>query len=437
MAVTGTLAAPGLALAQMSGTEVYGTVYPTFGRVAYGSGNTAANNSGTAVPSMSKLDVQAPASNFGVRSRENLGGGLTAWVQIEQNAPLERETTAAVTIASRNSAAGIQGGFGNVFVGQWTTPWADLESLWNVGTVGIWGPSLSIIGRRETTGAPPQSAPGGSGCTQLNSGGATLPGVPPTLCDAVAGAGGVGHPFWRRASNMVRYTSLGFGGATFDFLYQVPEGKRVVNATGAPVATYTASMWSTSLQWAGMGGRARVGLAIDRHKDFTSVGNADGGYALKGGWNFGVVDVGVAIERMTYKCGSAALSNAGGSATSAPFSGCNAAVGGGDVKAKQYGVAASVPVGPGAIKVAYSKAAALTGAASLNPNDTGAKEWNVGYAHNFSKRTVLGVGYAKITNERNANFTWTGMAPVQNGFSNTPLVGTSVSWMFVNMIHRF
>src|SRR5258708_11593015 len=105
MAVAGALAGPGLALAQSS-VEVYGTVYPTFGLAKYGEGFTArsfrapaaAGGAPTAatstqavpVPSMSKADVQAPSSNFGVRGREGLGGGLTAGFQMEQNAPLER-----------------------------------------------------------------------------------------------------------------------------------------------------------------------------------------------------------------------------------------------------------------------------------------------------------------------------------------------------------
>src|SRR5207253_2917337 len=105
VAVAGALAAPGLALAQAS-VEVYGTLYPTFGWVKYSEGftqrDTVPNAAGTAwvangaavgVPSVSKLDVQAPSSNFGVRGRESVGAGLTAWFQVEQNAPLEREAT--------------------------------------------------------------------------------------------------------------------------------------------------------------------------------------------------------------------------------------------------------------------------------------------------------------------------------------------------------
>src|SRR6266404_97711 len=226
VAVAGALAAPGLALAQAaSSVEVYGTLYPTFGWVKYSEGFTErdqrANGAGSppagiwapnvnatnlAVKSVSKADVQAPASNFGVRGREQVGAGLTAWFQVEQNAPLEREATQAVTLASRNSAAGFQGNFGNIFVGQWTTPWADLDSLWAIGQVSVFGPVTSIIGRRETTGTAPNPANGiNKACTtnQIPPGGFATPAAGTNECDAVVGAGGVGHPFWRRASDMI------------------------------------------------------------------------------------------------------------------------------------------------------------------------------------------------------------------------------------------
>src|SRR5437870_4256140 len=237
VAVASVLAAPCIALAQGSGptassVEVYGTVYPTFGHVKYSDGFTGRDTdvrngaaiapnltTNIAVPGMSKWDVQAPSSNFGVRGREGLGGGLTAWFQIEQNAPLEREATQAVTVASRNSAAGIQGGFGNVFVGQWTTPWADMDSLWAVGQVSVFGPVTSLIGRRETTGTSPNPASAANqACTTnlIAPGGVAVPAAGTNQCDAVVGQGGVGHAFWRRASDMIRYTSPSFGGAQLD-----------------------------------------------------------------------------------------------------------------------------------------------------------------------------------------------------------------------------
>jgi len=462
-AVASVLAAPCIALAQGSGpsaasVEVYGTVYPTFGHVKYGDGFTArdfrvdTNAAPTAaqvssVPSMSKFDVQAPSSNFGVRGRESLGGGLTAWFQIEQNAPLEREATQAVTVASRNSAAGIQGGFGNVFVGQWTTPWADLDSLWAIGQVSVFGPVTSLIGRRETTGTAPNPASVAAknqACTTsvIAPGGTAGPSTQTTAqCDAVVGAGGVGHPFWRRASDMIRYTSPTFSGLTIDAMYQVPELKSVGIGSGV---NYTAepSMMSGSVKWSGMGGRARVGAAIDRHKDFTSIGKTDTGYAIKGGFNFGVVDIGAAYENLNYKCAKFNSTAAQGGpipvSSTAGVDLPNLCGLEGDVKSKVWSVAGSVPVGLGAIKAFYAKASAMTGAIAFG--STGAKEWGLGYDHRFSKRTSVGVEYTKIDNERNAQLTWTGMAPNQlaNGAgSNTPVFGSSVTWVFVGMVHRF
>jgi len=199
LAIAAALAAPGLALAQV---EVYGFVHMSVNKFKY-SGDAAGH------PSVSKWDVASHASNYGVRGRENLGSGLTAWFQIEQNAPMQRSNNITITPASRNSAVGMRGGWGNLFIGQWTTPWADLDALWAVGTVGGWGPVTSIIGRRETTGTAPNP-----NCSNAN--------VSPNagICDAVEAAGGVGHPFWRRISQAVFYQSPVFGGVQVKLAYQ-------------------------------------------------------------------------------------------------------------------------------------------------------------------------------------------------------------------------
>jgi predicted porin len=363
-------------------------------------GNFRYSESASGAASVSKWDVANGASNYGVRSRENLGGGLAAWVQIEQNAPLERSNNGAITPASRNSAVGMQGGFGNIFVGQWTTPWSDLDALWGIGTVGFWGPVTSIIGRRETTGTAPNP-----NCTNNGQGVAAAA----STCDAIEAAGGVGHPFWRRFSNALFYQSPVMAGVQAKVAFMTNEGKATANAT----TNADPSAWSFSVQWAGMGGRARVGAAYDRHKDFTTLGQTDNGYSVKGGWNFGVIDVGLAYEKMKYKVP-------------------------GDVKATQYAIALAVPVGPGSIRGSYAKAKDLEGdGCTAACSQTGASEYNIGYEHRFSKRTNVGIGYAKITNHDAAIFTWTGAPPNQQGFSNNPLPGSDVSTFFVSMTHRF
>jgi predicted porin len=313
-------------------------------------------------------------------------------------------------------------------VGQWTTPWADLDALWGIGTVGYWGPVTSIIGRRETTG----TAPNPNCVNNQSSGGVFAPGTPAAglVCDAVEAGGGVGHALWRRASQSLIYQSPVFSGVQLKALYQTNEGKATMGTS-----TADPSLWSASVQWAGMGGRARIGAAFDRHKDFTSAGKSDTGYAVKGGFNFGVVDVGLAYENFTYK-----------TATS-------------DCKAKQYGVALAVPVGQGSIRASYSVAkdikgdytgaqttvftatgscgAATVGATTASGGDNGAKQYNIGYEHRFSKRTNVGVGYAIIKNDPAAVFTWTGAPPVQDGANNTPFAGSDPSTYFVSITHRF
>jgi predicted porin len=425
LAVAGALAAPALAVAQ-STVEVYGTVNMAVGQFRFTEGTAAQTAdggvAGASLASVSKWDVANGASNYGIRSRENLGGGLAGWIQIEQNAPLERSNNIAITPASRNSAIGLQGGFGNIFIGQWTTPWSDLDSLWAVGTVGFWGPVTSIIGRRETTGTAPN------------------PNCANPVCDAVEAGGGVGHPFWKRVSQSIFYQSPVMAGVQVKLAYQTNEGKATASASG----NADPSLWSASVQWAGMGGRARIGAAMDRHKDFTSLGATDTGYRVTGGWNFGVVDIGLAYETMKYKC----QANTFG-ATPYTYS-VNGVVGAcaedGDIKSKGYAVAFAVPVGPGSIRGSYSvlkdlegpiTTVAAVGTAGSRVSQTGAKQYNIGYEHRFSKRTNVGIGYAKIDNEENAAMSWTGIPPNQAGAVNNPVFGSDVSTFFISMTHRF
>jgi predicted porin len=418
-AVAGALAAPGAALAQV---EVYGFISVAVQNFRYSESTSGA-------PSISKMDVSTHGSNYGIRGRESLGGGLTAWFQIEQNAPMQRSNNVAITPASRNTAVGFQGAWGNVFIGQWTTPWSDLESLWSIGAVGGYSPSLSIIGRRETSGTAPNP-----NCVNGHLSGGQAPATAATtvggittvsaaiVCDNVESGGGAGHAFWRRFSDAVFYQSPVFGGVQIKLAYMSNEGK--ANA-GILVTNADPQAWSASVQWAGMGGRLRIGAAYDAHKDFTTAGETDWGWTVKGGWNFGVVDVGLAYEFMQYKCGAAVIAPAG------LCTGLN-----GDLEATQYGLAVAVPIGQGAIRASYALAEELEGPAGTLAN-TGAYTYTIGYDYRLSKRTQVGVGYAAIENDPNAVFTWTGAPPNQTGTGLAPIAGSDPSTLFISVIHRF
>jgi len=394
VAVASALAAPGAALAQV---EVYGFISVAVQQFKYSESTSGA-------PSVSKFDVSSHGSNYGIRGRENLGGGLTAWFQIEQNAPMERSNNVAITPASRNTAVGFQGGWGNFFIGQWTTPWADLESLWSIGSGGGYSPSLSIIGRRETTGSAPNP-----NCINGHISGALGFTTTQPVCDPVEGGGGVGHPFWRRVSQSIFYYSPVFGGAQVKLAYQTNEGKSEAGIPGIVAADPW--LFSGAIQWSGMGGRARIGAAYDVHAEFTTPGEDDTGWTIKGGYNFGIFDVGLAYEEMTYKTLA------------------------GDVEATQYGIALAIPIGQGAIRASYSEAEKLETPAG--ETETGATQYTIGYDYRFSKRTTVGFGYAKIDNDSGAVFTWTGAPPNQTGTGLAPLPGSDPETIFVSVIHRF
>jgi len=428
MAVAAALAAPAVALAQ-SAVQVYGTAHLSFNQSKFG-------NSTNGVPSVTKFGVDQHASNWGLRSTETLGGGMTAWFQAEFNMQIER--TNGVNDGqgtARNSGVGLRGGFGNVYVGTWETPWAQTFRLWDVGTIGGWGPVTSIIGRRETTGGAPSR-----NCGNLSGAGGSVTGYvsPAPICGQAdpgnfSATGNLGYPLWRRFGHSLFYESPVFEGFQVKVAYLPNETKSTVaTATPATPATTTTpagaasagaienpSAWSGSITWTGMGGRARAFIANMNAKDFSAVGSTDSGYTAGGGYDFGVANVGATYEDYTYKTAA------------------------GDVKAKQWGAGVAVPLGPGKIGASYAKAKKLTGAGTdaseaAGTNDTGAKMWNLGYEWALSKRTALGFGIAKIDNGADVAFSWTGQTLDNRGVtSGVVLSGVDQTNIFVSMRHSF
>ncbi len=410
MAVAAALAAPAVALAQ-SAVQIYGTVHLSVMHSQFSNVPAAAGGD------VSKMGVNSVASNWGLRSTETLGSGMTAWLQMEFNAQMERRnsTTANGAIPNngegsfRNSGLGLRGNFGNVYVGTWETPWAQTFRFWDVGTIGGWGPVTSIIGRRETTNSG----------TSRNGPGDMATGASPTFA-AGATTNNLGYPLWRRFQSAVFYESPLFSDVQFKIAYQ-PNENKAAGSSGAPaVVSENPYAWSASLSWTGLGGRARAFVANMQAKDWSSVGNTDGGWTAGGGYDFGVVNVGGTYEAYTYKTGGVGQ---GGAAI-------------GDVKAKQWAVGVAVPMGPGKIGASYARAKKLDG---LPFDDTGAKMWNLGYEWALSKRTALGFGIAQIKNEANQGFTWSNITGGPEGAAEkSPLPGgTNLRNIFVSMRHAF
>jgi predicted porin len=419
MAVAAALAAPAVALAQ-SAVQVYGTVHLSLNHTNYSS-----DTAGT-VNSITKYGVTSHASNWGLRSTETLGGGMTAWFQAEFNLKMARDNGVFDGNGStRNSGLGLRGDFGNVYLGTWETPWSQTFRLWDVGTIGGWGPTTSIIGRREQSGTnPSRNCANNTGAT----GSATLvPTAGANPSGAICGNGAessngsfpLGYSIWRRYTYAAFYESPLFAGVQAKVAWQPNERKSAFVTPDATHFNENPSSWSASLTWTGLGGRARAFGATMQAKDWSTVGQTDSGYTVGGGYDFGVVNVGATYEDYTYKLLA------------------------GDMKAKEWAVGLAVPLGPGKIGASYAKAKKLTGqgtdaAEALGNNQTGAKMWNLGYEWALSKRTQLGFGAAGITNDPNQIFSWTASIPIQNGWqSGSVLAGQKQTNVFVSMRHSF
>ncbi len=74
---------------------------------------------GGASPVVRRERVSDQASLLGVRGTEDLGGGLSAFFQLETAFKPDQNDT---TFAARNSGVGLQGAWGSVMMGRWDTP---------------------------------------------------------------------------------------------------------------------------------------------------------------------------------------------------------------------------------------------------------------------------------------------------------------------------
>ena len=107
VAVAGALTAPGLAVAQVGGSP---------GVSLYGRLDTAvmiqkfSADGANAISELKKNDIFSPGNALGFRGREDLGGGTSAWFQLETgvwpDGRLESTATSGQHFGGRNSAVG-------------------------------------------------------------------------------------------------------------------------------------------------------------------------------------------------------------------------------------------------------------------------------------------------------------------------------------------
>jgi predicted porin len=351
VAVAGALGAPAFALAQTSTVQVFGTLYVEYAYIDQGSSPAAG------FPELSNVDfLQTPGSEIGFKGEEKLGGGLSAWFQCASTADVRGQNQDGW--CSRNSAIGLKGGFGNVFIGVWDTPFKRTVSPTNVGgnDTGVWGTAFLLLGNSTTTAV-----------------------------------GGTREAFKRRQQNSINYDSPNFGG------FQV-----MAAFTSAQTATGTLAAASNNKPRVGSlgvqysAGPLYVSAGYETHMEFNGAGRDgdDKAWHVGAAYTWGPVRFGGQYVRQKFEMGT----------TAAPT----------EVRFNGYHVGVDWRiVGPHGLRAGYTRASdskGTPGAASpggIRPgvalagasNDNGAKLYQVRYVYTFSKRTEFTAGWVMLDND--------------------------------------
>lgn len=384
LAVASALGTPAVALAQGASTvQIYGTAYLEYAFADQGSG--AAGN-------LNDVDIfQTPGSNIGFKGEEALGGGLSAWFQCESTAAING--TGRGDWCSRNSAVGFKGGFGNLFFGQWDTPFKRTQGITRgvLNETGIYGTGFLTAGGSSTFS------------------GSASPGV-----------------FIRRQSNTVNYDTPDWGG--FRAMAAISTNQTATAATTGATAGKP-RLWSVGLQY--VNGPLAVTGGYEVHKRFGAIVPAAGVNADKDkGWHVGAaytfpIGGGLKISGVYFDLDYDIGASAG------------VASGQQEVTHKAWQVAADWKiVGPHGLRGGYTKAKdtsgstipALSGGAGVQTTclggttcigagagDNGADMWQIIYYYTFSKRTEVGVGYVRLDNDRLGRYSLGGLATPANG----------------------
>jgi predicted porin len=328
VAVAAAIAAP-LAFAD---TTIYGKADMAF----------AVTDNGT----VSTNQVSSQVSKLGFKGAEDLGDGLSAIWQIEQQIDIDNTGAAGAKnyFASRNSFAGLKGS--------------------NWGTL--------LMGRNDS--------PYKSATRSLDVFADQIPDSRSMMGGALPNKGGYNDD---RPTDAIAYMTPNMNGLSAAIDYEA--GAEAASASG----DVKGSAWSL----AGMYNEGPVYAALAYH-NFTFGSSGTGTLAAPGGFS--------ANDKLTawkvgggYKMDMLQLN--------AVYEKITSSVGGSDpYNRNDFYLAGVYSLGSDDIKLAYVNAGKTN-----NVSDTGASQVSIGYDHNLSKATSLYAQYSKISNQNNAAYNFT------------------------------
>jgi len=390
-----------------SEVSLYGRVDLDFERVS-ATGSTAVAGTPPVVGGYDKLPrdrVSSNSSYLGVRGSDEIGDGVKGFFQIESG--LNQDTGTATTttssstgisgtFASRNSALGLAGDGGTLFLGTWETPYrVAFNVLDPFGYTGIGG--FSLLANGHTTN--------------------------PNAGNLVS--------FGRRQNNSVQYWSPAVSGLSAKVAYSANEERPAVgNITASTPAGYNPSLVSIAATYDTDPVYAYLGY--ERHSDYTSVGHTDYGVDFGASYSGDDIKVGLLFEQLHYRFGGGAANVA---AAVNPFvvAGAASGAGDGDLKISTWALFASGDLGEnGHLRAAYEHAGDATGSALMAGARTGATKITLGYGHTLSKHAEAYAVYSRIRNNINGTYDFTtnlvGTAPT--GGADPEGVGVGMRYVF-------
>jgi predicted porin len=347
VAVAGALGVPGVALAQASTVQIYGTLILNYNYLDKGN---AAPNVGSP-----KVDMfNAHDTNIGFKGEEALGGGTSAWFQCESTMDVSGQGSAngSAAFCGRNSAFGIKGGFGNVYAGIWDTPM-----------------KIAMANFRpfSTSGAY------GMGALMWN--------------EAQSNIGNTAYSFTRRQNNLWSYQSPNMSG------FQVGAAFSATNEATAQTNASTiqkARLWGLGATYTN--GPLIVGGGYEKHSDYNPGAQTTYTGGNDVGWSVGVAYTFMGTLKASLMYADAKYDLAGGK----------------DLKHDAWSLHMDWAIaGPHRVRAGYTHANDTKGSAIGNVNQyvgnngaggTKADLWALQYAFAFSKRTELNFGYAYVNN---------------------------------------
>jgi predicted porin len=168
----------------------------------------------TGVNDLARYRITVGTSNWGFRGTEDLTPELKAVWQLESGFQIDQNTGPG--LGARDSKVGLRGNWGEVFMGQWDTPYKYISLAVNPIRAGY------VFDRTAITGNPGM-------------------GVPTTTTQFTRIGGKADASFDRRQGNSVQYWSPNLGGFTFRLQYSVDEGRGPIVGGGPDIKPTVAS----------------------------------------------------------------------------------------------------------------------------------------------------------------------------------------------------